>query len=62
MEVPVIRRDELLEIHTSRICAPVGMLMIGCDILLEIQTQGIGAADGGFTHCRQCEHKHEQGN
>ena len=58
MKVPVIRRDELLEIHTSRICAPVGMLMIGCDVLLEIQTQGIGAANGAFTDCRQRKRKH----
>ena len=63
MNVPVIRCDELLEVHTSGIRTAVGMLMIGRDLLLEIQTQGIGATNDRVTHRGQREgEQQQQGN
>ena len=62
MNVPVIRCDELLEVHTSGIRTAVGMLMIESDLFLEIQTQGIGATRDGVTHRRERGDEQQQGN
>lgn len=56
--MPVILRDELLEIHAGRIGAAMHMLVSAADLLLEIQTQRIRATKRGLTHHRQREPKH----
>ena len=58
MQMPVIIRHELLEVHTRRIGAAMHMLMIAADLLLEIQAQRIRAAKRGFAHRGQHERKH----
>jgi len=47
--MPVIERNELLEVYTSGISAPVLMLVIHIDFLLEIEAKCICATQGRFS-------------
>ena len=49
VQVPVIERDELLEIHTSRIGATMLMLMVKPHLFLEINAEGVGATKRWLT-------------
>ena len=60
--MPVILRDELLEVHAGRIGAAMHMLVSAADLLLEIQTQRIRATKRGFAHHRQYKRKHGEGD
>lgn len=47
--MPVIERNELLEVHADCIGVPMQVLMIERHLFLEIQAEGICATNGGFT-------------
>ena len=60
MDVPVIHRDELPEVQTSRVGVAMPVLVIEGNLLLEIHALRIGAAGGGIAHSGQCRGEHEE--
>jgi hypothetical protein len=58
--MPVIIRDELLVVQTSRVSAAMLVLMSGADVLQVIHAKRIGATNDGVTNRRQRKDEHEE--